>query len=482
MAAAILFATLSAAALMPQAPEPAAPQAPVVLQIGEPAPNACQATARPAACVAQLVARWPGDAAQVAAAARADAPALAHGGSDGLAFCLLVDSPPGDLPEPFASATRVVDATGELARQLGLQGGASGLTTATPARWCVLTPDGRLAYRGDFGIGLEDALAQLRAGTFDLARSQRHHEWTAGLDQLLDDHPPQQLAAQVAAALRDWPRDGALHAFRLLTAERRNAAEDELAAVLQAALAALAEAPRGLATFTDLVLRGSPAAVHHSARLAEALARTGGIGSDPVVQLAWLAALGRTGDDRATLAAASRTARLVRGHAELSLQFATVLAAAAEPTRFRDLAERSLQDAAALGAPADRLCAVRHEVLRRCARDPEAAAAVFAAYAEEQPPGTSWNDLCWSLATSPWLVGHYDQFAAAIAEHLLAQRTGLDAAEYDTAALAMFRVGRHQQAVELQELALEKGGRGNQEYERRYARYRAAVTGVTPGR
>jgi hypothetical protein len=483
MAAAFLLSTLFCAVLTPQAPEPAPPEAPSAVPIGALVPADCRGPASPKGRIAELVAWWRGDAAQVAAEAHAAAQALARCGSDGLAFCLILDRTGIELPGPFAGASILVDATGDGAQRLGLQGGALGLTTAPPARWCVVTPDGRLAYRGDFGFGLEDTLAQLRAGSFDPARSQRHHELTAGLDGLLDDHPPQQLAAQVAAALRDWPRDGALHALRVLTAERSGAGEAEVAAAVQTALAALAAAPRSLATCTDLLLRSSAAAAHHSDLLTTTLARAAASDrDDPVVHLAWLAALARTQDERATLIAASRTARLVRGHAELSLQFATVLAAAAEPTRFRDLAERALQDAATLGTPADRLCAVRHEVLQRCARDPEAAAAVFAAYVEELPPGTSWNDLCWSLATSPWLAGHYDQFAAAVAEHLLAQRTGLDAAEYDTAALAMFRVGRHQQAIELQELALEKGGRGNHDYERRYARYRAAVAGVTPGR
>ena len=45
--------------------------------------------------------------------------------------------------------------------------------------------------------------------------------------------------------------------------------------------------------------------------------------------------------------------------------------------------------------------------------------------------------------------------------------------EFDTAALAMFLVGRVGDAVELQAQAIKMGGNGNAEYEERLLRYKA---------
>ncbi len=56
---------------------------------------------------------------------------------------------------------------------------------------------------------------------------------------------------------------------------------------------------------------------------------------------------------------------------------------------------------------------------------------------------------------------------------MLEQKEGMDYFEFDTAALAMFLVGRFAEAVSLQETAIEKGGKGNPEYTERLNRYKA---------
>jgi hypothetical protein len=63
-----------------------------------------------------------------------------------------------------------------------------------------------------------------------------------------------------------------------------------------------------------------------------------------------------------------------------------------------------------------------------------------------------------------------------LVERMLEERDSMEYFEFDTAALAMFLVGRITDAVELQELALKKGGKGIAEYEERLARYKAHVS------
>mgnify|MGYP000571783451 FL=1 len=58
-------------------------------------------------------------------------------------------------------------------------------------------------------------------------------------------------------------------------------------------------------------------------------------------------------------------------------------------------------------------------------------------------------------------------------QRMLEKQSSMDYFEFDTAALAMFLVGRVADAVELQELAIEKGGKGSTEYEERLASYKA---------
>jgi hypothetical protein len=70
-------------------------------------------------------------------------------------------------------------------------------------------------------------------------------------------------------------------------------------------------------------------------------------------------------------------------------------------------------------------------------------------------------------------MGRYDWFAAGLVEELLGGSAALDYFELDTAALAMFLVGRVTEAVDYQRAALREGGREEAAYRDRLARYEA---------
>ena len=63
-----------------------------------------------------------------------------------------------------------------------------------------------------------------------------------------------------------------------------------------------------------------------------------------------------------------------------------------------------------------------------------------------------------------------------LVERMLEQRGSMDYFEFDTAALAMFLVGRVPDAVSLQQEAIKKGGGNSAEYLERLSRYKAQLS------
>ena len=83
------------------------------------------------------------------------------------------------------------------------------------------------------------------------------------------------------------------------------------------------------------------------------------------------------------------------------------------------------------------------------------------------------NNDAWYFLTGLATAGRFDWFAVGLVECLLVDQAAMDYFELDTAALAMFLVGRAGEAVRLQEAALAQGGRLEAAYRDRLARYKA---------
>jgi tetratricopeptide (TPR) repeat protein len=133
-----------------------------------------------------------------------------------------------------------------------------------------------------------------------------------------------------------------------------------------------------------------------------------------------------------------------------------------------------LDQAEKLGADPRFLTAARYGAAVRCQEDPAAAQKLMDAYlGESEEHGTINND-CWYLMTELATMGRYDWFAAGLADRMLTQRDTMQDFEYDTAALALFQVGRAEEAVELQQKAIEIGG-ASADYQLRLRRYQAGV-------
>jgi hypothetical protein len=288
--------------------------------------------------------------------------------------------------------------------------------------------------------------------------------------------------AEGAAAVRDaqWildrcPTDGVAWGLRYLAESEKLVDGKAAAATAAAAGAALAGDPRALGTFADLALRGDRRNRTLPGLVAEPLAAAAkAFPNDLRVQLAWLRALVYGGRSRDVGRAAHLLAKKVRDHAPAALEFVDILTQDEPAAVHRDLCEQALQRAERPGADARLLTAARYAIARRCAGDLAAAKAIADPYMDAHGARVVLNNDAWYFMTELPTRGRFDVFALALVERMLEQKDAMEYFEFDTAALAMYLAGRVDAAIELQQAAIDKGGKDNEAYVQRLERYQAA--------
>lgn len=341
----------------------------------------------------------------------------------------------------------------------------------------VLDREGTVVFVGRPGAGLADAIEHSLDGAFDLVTEARAAGMRVQLPEGFDDVTGPATRKALEPLLAASPRDGLLGGLHYLTLATKSNDPAAAKAWLQAATNHLRDDPRPLATFADLVLRGDARRASVLAVLREPLAKAAAATRfDPAVQLAYLRALVLAGDGREAGRQAMRCRKLVMQNAEGCLDYAMLLARAENPVIHKDLASHAVATAEKLGADARLLAAARYIVQLRCADDEKAAHKVRTVYLKDQGLRVGINNDSWYFMTQLPTMGRYDWFAVGLVERMLEERESMEYFEFDTAALAMFLVGRVTEAVALQELALKKGGAGAAEYEERLVRYKAHVS------
>jgi hypothetical protein len=358
---------------------------------------------------------------------------------------------------------------------------AEGATTSafhadmTPApRIAVLDAERRVTFLGTPDSGLVDAIEATLGKSFDFVLAARAQELrqvlAAGFDDVVAPAALEQLTITA-----QFPRDGLLLGLEYLVLATKANHPVAAGEVLERALAALAAEPQPLATFADLALRGDPRRPGLVAKLRPALqAAVAACPNDAVLHLAHLRCLVLAGDGREVGRAAMKVRKLTQPSAALCLDFASVLTLDENAPAHRDLATLVVERAQALGAELRLVTAARYSIAGRCANDVEAQKRLLDEHLADEELRASLNNACWYLMTELPTMGRFDLFAAGLAERMLEQKEGMDDFEFDTAALAMFLVGRIEEAIALQKTALQKGGQGNLEYRERLERYRAA--------
>jgi len=338
----------------------------------------------------------------------------------------------------------------------------------------VLDAAGKLAFVGRPGAGLVDAIEHVLAGEDDPVAAARARGTRLLLPGMFDDATGKDTVAKLRPLVRFAPRDGLLNGLLYLTLRTKSNDADGAQQHLAAAVKQLAEEPRPLAVFADLVLRGDARRASVVATLRPPLKNAAALAKhDPVVQLAYLRVLIMAGDGRESGRQAMRIRKRVTNTAAGCLDYAMLLARDENPQIHADLATLTLNKAEKLSADPRLLAAARYIVALRCAQDEPAAKKVMTVYLKDQDMRVGLNNDSWYFMTQLPTMGRFDWFAVGLVERMLEERDAMDYFEFDTAALAMFLVGRVADAVELQEEALKKGATVPAEYEERLARYKA---------
>ncbi len=382
----------------------------------------------------------------------------------GVRFVVAIADPETKMPAPWAPWSVVVDREQQVAAAWGAMRGQHVV---------VLDHGGRTSFQGDPGNGLVDAIAGVLDGSFDVGkvrdRIMMRDALTADFENVAARFDP--------VALRDNAgRDGQAWGILYAAAANRPPFAEAAMPVAKAAVERLAKDSRPLAVFADIALRSDARAPGLALELSAALQPASAAApSDPWVQLAYLRALVIADRGREVGRQAAKTARLVRASAEHSLAFAEILVRAATPVVHGDLVRQAVARATELGAAPRLVTAARYAATLRCDEDPAAAKTLLNEYLAEVQIRTQINNDCWYLMTELPTMGRFDWFAAALADRMLEQRDNMDYFEFDTVALAMFQVGRYEDAVANQETAIQKGGAGNPEYTARLDRYKARV-------
>ncbi|MEO6594879.1 MAG: hypothetical protein ABIP94_09015 [Planctomycetota bacterium] len=344
--------------------------------------------------------------------------------------------------------------------------------------WNIVVVDrsGVLVFFGSIESGLVDATEAALQGRDVLDAERLALAARQDLPMIFDDVVAAQARSELEKLLVHAPRDGVAWGLFYLTQATKFTDVGAAKKVRQQALERLAAEPRPLAAFASLAMRGDAQGEGLIAALVAPLqAAAVAAPHDVVVQLAYLRALVLTGADRDAGRQAMRMRKQVSGSAEHCLEFAAVLTADKSAVVHRDLATSAIERAMTLGAPPRLLAAARYGVAVRCAEDPEQGKLIVEQYLGDNEQRVEINNDCWYFLTQLPTMGRCDWFATGLAERMLEQREAMDYFEFDTVALAMFLVGRTKEAVELQQAAIEKGGKGNPEYVERLRRYKARV-------
>ena len=337
----------------------------------------------------------------------------------------------------------------------------------------VRAKDGTVLFFGHPGAGLVDAIERALDDRFDLETAERAAAIRAQMPAMFDDALGSETVAMLAPLVAAYPRDGLLSGLLYLTLATKSNDDQAAEECLLEATARLVDDAQPLAVFADLVLRGDAKRESVVCTLRGPIAKAAASAKwDPAVQLAYLRVLIMAGDGPEAGRQAMRCRKVVMQTAVGCLDYATLLARDESPQIHADLAGLALAQAAKLGADARLLAAAKYTVALLCGGDKQAAQGVIDEYLKDQGMRVGINNDSWHLMTELATMGRYDHFAAGLVERLLEERGAMEHFEFDTAALAMFLVGRIEDAFELQSVALEIGGGGVPDYEERLARYR----------
>ena len=336
----------------------------------------------------------------------------------------------------------------------------------------------RVVWQGAAEHGLRRVTERTLRGEVEAEVEARWAAVRRSLRESFIDAKGETLRSQAQKLLAHEPTDGfAWGVLYLALAERlmdRAAAAD----VLRRAVLTLTEDPHSLAAFADLSLRGSP----HDRTLGTELVPPLTVAAltfrdDLPLQLVRLRALVRAGGGREVGRAAGEVLPHI-DEASLAVELVEILTKDRRAQQHFRLCHRALVLAEKRGVRPRVLQACRHAMALYVHRDRDHASQLAAHYFESLGGRVQLNNAAWHLMTRAATRGRFNGFALAMVEAMLEDRETMDYFEFDTAALAMYLAGRIEEAVALQTIAIDRGGRNNPAYQERLERYRASAGAV----
>jgi hypothetical protein len=338
----------------------------------------------------------------------------------------------------------------------------------------VVVSGGRVLWRGGFAQDLPSVLRQVGESAWDCAS---HGHWLRVSDQLynrFDGMPARQVVGDVQRLLEVAPGDGFAYGSWWLAEREKRVDEDAATRVLNLALEQLQDRPRPLAEFCEMVLLSKPYRRQIAERMVVPLARAAESGDHPdqLVHLRCCVMAARSRD-------VGRLSHKLFLRAEAvpaaALRYVETLLHDTPAAIHVDLCERMLSRIDMSSLPARQLLATRHLLRLRGHEDRTSARALLQEFLESIGGRASWNNVAWELMTDFGTRGRHDELALALVERMLEERASMDYFEFDTAAMAVFLADRADEAVELQQVAMHRGGQLNARYAERLLRYRTAA-------
>lgn len=349
-----------------------------------------------------------------------------------------------------------------------------GDVTQRPDVRSVLCRRGEAVAQWNALDGVVDFLEAAAAGTFDPQKAGEIVDLVPSVLFGIGDGGD--FSMQVRHSVETWPTSGRALALPVLEACWCTGDLEAARAAARAGIRRLADEAVPLCVFADIVLRGMQDEPEIAKLLAVSLAPAAAAAPEGAfTQLVYLRALLRAGQDRIAGRLAATLPALLADRPLEQLIFAETLMEAGTPAVHRDAADRALEAAAAGGVEPKWLAGARHKVLVRTGAPAAEIDKLLAEHRQSDAFQQGLNNEAWYLMVQEPTMGRFDTLALAHCEEMLRQEgDSITPGNKDTVALAMFRNGRLEKAVELQTEAAEASG-NNPEYVGRLERFRQGL-------
>lgn len=331
--------------------------------------------------------------------------------------------------------------------------GQQGIPTAF-----VVDKGNHVAWIGHPLTGLDDVLAELIAGTYNIEVAKKYAKLQAkGQEAWFEGDMEKVLKlANEAIALRPTAYDPRRIKFDTLANYLEK--HDQAKACAKEALKIWADRPSRVAEFAADVLISDHDEHGYNTLALKALRRTLTRAPDNVdLHVAHFQALAAVGQDARALSAATEAVTMMKGDATRLSRFAHELSSPARARLCGDLALKAVALAIELEPDVPGHLLTKFQILNECQKDIKGAT-ITGQYLIQKAAGDAnfLNGFAWNLLDKASMKGKFNELALAAAEAMFQSPGGDHWMMLDTLALAKFENGAVDEAIKIQKKAVEQ--------------------------